>query len=185
MQKEKLSALIDDEILDDKLLDLLSKDKKLQKSWQNYHLIGDTLRHELADPLCLDMSDRVAKAIKNDPVSINPPTIESATENTSGHNVIPFWQKMRPWLSQLSQITVAASVSLIVILGGQYQSPDRTESPVLNLSPMIGSAPVSFGLPSDVTRNHYVEKQAEEDRNHSEQIEILHQFELRRRTNPY
>ncbi|ASV33730.1 anti-sigma 24 factor [Candidatus Hamiltonella defensa] len=186
MQKEKLSALIDDEILDDELLHLLSKDKVLQKSWQNYHLIGDALRHDLANPLCLDMSDRILEVIKNDPVCIN--TSAPAIETSRDTDDIPFWQKIRPWVSQLTQIAVAASVSLVVVLSGHYQSSDQSELPTFNISPMIElkPAPVSFGLHSNVGthagKSHHMKKPSEEEQNASEEFNLLHKFELKRRT---
>jgi len=44
MQKEKLSALMDGETLDNEVISALSKDATLQQSWESYHLIRDTLR---------------------------------------------------------------------------------------------------------------------------------------------
>ncbi|WP_158379515.1 RseA family anti-sigma factor [Candidatus Williamhamiltonella defendens] len=186
MQKETLSALIDDEILDDELLHTLSKDKVLQKSWKNYHLIGDALRHDLANPLCLDMSDCILEVIKNDPICIN--TAASEIKTSRDTDDIPFWQKNRPWVSQLTQIAVAASVSLVVVLSGHYQSSNKSEVPTFNISPMIElkPAPVSFGLHAHVGthagKSHYMKKPLEEEQNGSEEFNLLHKFELKRRT---
>lgn len=68
MQKEKLSALMDGETLDSELLSSLSKDVELQKSWESYHLIRDTLRGDVGEVLHFDISARVAAAIENEPL---------------------------------------------------------------------------------------------------------------------
>ena len=47
MQKEKLSALMDGETLDNELLDELSHSPEMQQTWESYHLIRDTLRGEI------------------------------------------------------------------------------------------------------------------------------------------
>lgn len=44
MQKEKLSALMDGETLDNELLDELSHSPEMQQTWESYHLIRDSLR---------------------------------------------------------------------------------------------------------------------------------------------
>ncbi|PMC21272.1 anti-sigma-E factor RseA, partial [Klebsiella aerogenes] len=49
MQKEKLSALMDGETLDNELLNELSRSSEMQKTWESYHLIRDTLRGDTAE----------------------------------------------------------------------------------------------------------------------------------------
>ncbi len=44
MQKEKLSALMDGETLDSELLKELAHDPGMQKTWESYHLIRDSMR---------------------------------------------------------------------------------------------------------------------------------------------
>ncbi|KJU50909.1 anti-RNA polymerase sigma factor SigE [Salmonella enterica subsp. enterica serovar Heidelberg str. 90-0318] len=44
MQKEKLSALMDGETLDSELLKALTHDPEMQKTWESYHLIRDSMR---------------------------------------------------------------------------------------------------------------------------------------------
>ena len=59
MQKEKLSALMDGETLDNELLNELSRSSEMQKTWESYHLIRDTLRGDTAEVLQFDISARV------------------------------------------------------------------------------------------------------------------------------
>ena len=44
MQKEKLSALMDGETLDSELLNELAHNPEMQKTWESYHLIRDSMR---------------------------------------------------------------------------------------------------------------------------------------------
>ncbi|SUB70015.1 Sigma-E factor negative regulatory protein [Pluralibacter gergoviae] len=75
MQKEKLSALMDGEMLDSELLNELTRSPELQKTWQSYHLIRDTLRGETAQSLNFDISANVMAAIENEPVRQATPLI--------------------------------------------------------------------------------------------------------------
>ena len=67
MQKEKLSALMDGETLDNELLNELSRSSEMQKTWESYHLIRDTLRGDTAEVLQFDISARVMAAIEKSP----------------------------------------------------------------------------------------------------------------------
>lgn len=155
MQKEKLSALMDGETLDNEVLSALSEDAVLQKQWESYHLIRDTLRGDVAPVMHFDIAARVAAAIENEPLkSAATPLLEAQPEPKS-YGSLPFWHKVRPWAAQITQIGVAACVSLAVIVGVQhYNQPaegqPQSESPVFNTLPMMGQAsPVSLGVPSE------------------------------------
>lgn len=69
MQKEKLSALMDGETLDNELLNELERSSEMQKTWESYHLIRDTLRGDTSEVLHFDISARVMAAIENEPVA--------------------------------------------------------------------------------------------------------------------
>ncbi|MGP7882411.1 RseA family anti-sigma factor, partial [Raoultella planticola] len=75
MQKEKLSALMDGETLDNELLNELSRSSEMQKTWESYHLIRDSLRGDTAEMLHFDISARVMAAIENEPVRQAVPLI--------------------------------------------------------------------------------------------------------------
>lgn len=68
MQKEKLSALMDGETLDNELLNELERSSEMQKTWESYHLIRDTLRGDTSEMLHFDISARVmASPLKTSP----------------------------------------------------------------------------------------------------------------------
>ncbi|SQJ16008.1 anti-RNA polymerase sigma factor SigE [Salmonella enterica subsp. enterica] len=78
MQKEKLSALMDGETLDSELLKALTHDPEMQKTWESYHLIRDSMRGDTPDVLHFDISARVMAAIENEPVRQVTPLIPEA-----------------------------------------------------------------------------------------------------------
>jgi len=187
MRNEKLSALMDGETFDNELLNELSRDDKLQQSWRRYHLIRDTMRGDIGETLYLDIADRVASALANEPVRLLPhPVTESQPQPESWHT-LPFWHKVQPWIAHVGQIGLAACVSLAVIVGVQhYNRPlnndTQPEAPVFNTLPMMGQAsPVSLGVPSGgaVADTGTQQQQVQEQRKRINAI--LQDFELQRR----
>ena len=151
MQKEKLSALMDGETLDSELLNELAHDSDMQKTWESYHLIRDSMRGDTPEVLHFDISARVMAAIEDEPVRNTVPFIPEAQPAPQQWQKMPFWKKMRPWAAQLTQMGVAACVSLAVIVGvqhynGQSETSQQPETPVFNTLPMMGKAsPVMVG----------------------------------------
>ncbi|BAN97502.1 anti sigma-E protein, RseA [Plautia stali symbiont] len=184
MQKEKLSALMDGETLDNELLASLSKDADLQKSWESYHLIRDTLRGEV---LHFDISARVAAALENEPVRKVTSLIPEAQPEPSRWQKMPFWRRGGDWVAQVTQIGVAACVSLAVIVGVQHynSSPadsatETSDAPAFNTLPMMGKAsPVSLGVPSDAFDTNSSNQQVQEQRRRVNAM--LQDYELQRR----
>ena len=68
MQKEQLSALMDGETLDSELLNELAHNPEMQKTWESYHLIRDSMRGDTPEVLHFDISSRVMAAIEEEPV---------------------------------------------------------------------------------------------------------------------
>ncbi len=155
--KEKLSALMDGELIDKALIQELEQDQESREAWQNYHLIGDVMRGEAPAKPEWNIAESAALALEDEPVhravdshSANVILIadapkESQPEPQQAKRQLP------SWLTQLGQVAVAACVSLAVILGvQQYGGSDSTtpqaeQLPVLQTSPFAGSAePVSL-----------------------------------------
>ncbi|HDT5775617.1 TPA: anti-sigma-E factor RseA [Morganella morganii subsp. morganii] len=153
MQKETLSALMDGETLDSEVVTALTQDADLQAEWAGYHLIRDTMRGDLPDVMHFDIASRVAEALAQEPVYIAPQAIPESQPEPKTWRDYGFVAKLRPWASQLTQIGMAACVSLAVIIGVQHYNTDGTESVVngdasaFNTVPFMGSAsPVSLDL---------------------------------------
>ncbi|STD03577.1 anti-sigma-E factor RseA [Cronobacter sakazakii] len=185
MQKEKLSALMDGEALDSELLSAVENDKALQQTWESYHLIRDTLRGDTGETLHFDISARVMAAIENEPARQAAPLIPESQPAPQQWNKMPFWQKVRPWASQLTQVGMAACVSLAVIVGVQHYNaqPDASaqpEAPVFNTLPMMGKAsPVSLGVPTADNNAAGGQPQVQEQRRRINAM--LQDYELQRR----
>ncbi len=182
MQKEKLSALMDGEMFDSEVLVTLASDAALQRSWQNYHLIRDTLRGDVSNFIHCDIAARVATAIEQEET---PEPISCLIREDQPHPVswrkMPLRHKVRPWAAQLAQLGVAATISLTVITGFQYYNNQpaaigySTDSPVFNTLPMIGQAsPVSYGVTQKASST---EQQAQRRRVNA----MLQDYELQRR----
>lgn len=182
MQKEQLSALMDGETVDNALLSELSNDESLQQTWERYHLIRDTLRGDAGEVLHFDISSRVMAALENEPVHGITPLIPEAQPEPQSWQKMSFWNKVRPWASQVTQVGVAACVSLAVIVGvQQYNNQDdaaQPEAPVFNTLPVMGKAsPVSMGVPADNISGG--QQQAQEQRRRINAM--LQDYELQRR----
>ncbi|WP_380183547.1 anti-sigma-E factor RseA [Kalamiella sp. sgz302252] len=184
MQKEQLSALMDGETVDKEVLAALSEDAVLQKQWESYHLIRDTLRGDVAPVMNFDIAARVAAAIEEEaPLKSAAVPLLEAQPKPERYGELPFWHKVRPWAAQLVQVGVAACVSLAVIVGVQhYNQPaegqNQSESPVFNTLPMMGQAsPVSLGVPSETSSNAPQRVQDQRRRVNA----MLQDYELQRR----
>lgn len=75
MQREKLSALMDGEVLEPEFISTVSQDSALQQRWESYHLIRDTLRGDTGEVVHFDIASQVALALENEPVQLNPQAI--------------------------------------------------------------------------------------------------------------
>lgn len=93
MQREKLSAMMDGEVLDVELLNAISCDSTLQKRWESYHLIRDTLRNDTPDVINFDIAGKVAAALENEVVRINPQVVVESQPEPATWGAMPFWQK--------------------------------------------------------------------------------------------
>ncbi len=155
--KEKLSALMDGELVDKVLINELERDQDSQQTWKNYHLIGDVMRGEAPEKPEWNIAESVALALENEPAHSTYSSQSSVIEldEFRGKESQPTPAKARrqlpAWLNQFGQVAVAACVSLAVILGVQQYggsdpaAPQADQLPVLQTIPFAGSAePVSL-----------------------------------------
>ncbi|WP_375057023.1 sigma-E factor negative regulatory protein [Zobellella sp. DQSA1] len=147
--KEHISALVDGEIQDKVLLERLGRDSELAETFGRYHLYGDAMRNELPNHLQLDLSDRIAAALEQEPAILAAPApAGDAGEPRQARMLRPL--RVAPLVRQLGQFAVAASVSAAVIFGVQQYSQNDPHAPVLNTVPLSGgAAPVSLNYQAD------------------------------------
>lgn len=145
---EKISSLVDGESIERALIPELENDKEAHQKWKNYHLIGDVMRGDAPATANWDIAERVAVALQDEPVhsTVVKPMVESQPLPVEAKKSLP------RWLTQFSQVAVAACVSFVVILGVQQyggsvngQAPSVADIPVLQTIPVAGSVePVSL-----------------------------------------
>ncbi|MGB6190056.1 MAG: RseA family anti-sigma factor [Aeromonas molluscorum] len=150
--KQQISALMDGDLSDVQELDFLAMDAESCDTWSRYHLIGDAMRGDLPLNLQLDLSDKIALALDDEPTILAPIAAPAQPVRQPGR-VIPFLRRAG---QQFGQYAIAASVAAAVIFGVQQyqgQDPAMQTNPVLNTIPVGGSAsPVSVHYAQDGER---------------------------------
>ncbi len=187
--KEKLSALMDGELVDKALISELEQDQDGLQSWQNYHLIGDVMRGEapatpewnIAESVALALDDEPAHSTYDKIAQIDERRIESQPTPSQARRQLP------AWLSQFGQVAMAACVSLAVILGVQQYGGSDPTAPQANQLPVLQTVPFAGSVePVSLTRSS-VEQPTLNENNVQEQRRrinaMLQDYELQLRLN--
>ncbi len=188
---EKLSALIDGEMIDKSLLQAIANDEESLATWQHYHLIGDVLRGDAPASSDWNIADKVALALENEPAHSKVSTFASrqvtpVAELEEQPVVSKARRQLPSWFAQLGQVAIAASVSLAVIVGiqqygGETVGAHDEQLPVLQTIPFAGSVePVSLTRES-VNRHNSSESSMQEQRRRINAL--LQDYELQLRLN--
>lgn len=147
-QQEKLSAFMDGEAEDDKIIDAIKHDAALQAKWQRYHVIRGTMRKEASVAPEMDITASIAAALADEPAIVAP--------KESRWRSIPIIGNVVPFATQSGQFAVAASVALAVILGVQHLNQPAPSEPFMTAptaGPQGGLAPVSLEQTRTLPRN--------------------------------
>lgn len=161
--KELLSAFIDGEAADDALITELEQDTEAQESWENYHLIGDVMRGEVPVAASRNIAESVAAALEAEPLhQRNTEQVETLFAEAQ-----PTPQQSRryipAWLTQIGQVAVAASVSLVVVLGVQQYGDGNATDLALEQFPVLQTVPLAGNVePVSLTRESVASSQASE-----------------------
>jgi sigma-E factor negative regulatory protein RseA len=128
---ENLSTLMDGNV-DDITLARLCQDDELKDSWENYHLIRDTLKGELPNKVNLDLSSSIQKALEaEESYELSP---------KSAHK--PLWNST---FKRMGGMAIAASVAFAIVLGvDMYNGPVDTTS--------TGATPLANTIDSPVSQ---------------------------------
>lgn len=137
---ESLSSYIDGDHQDETFLEELRNDAELISKWHSYHIIRDGLRKELPTELNLDLSDKIAQAIDNEPTLMAPKP--SLIKGWFGKGIKG---AVTPALQQTGQFAIAASVAVAVILGYQQYNQPVADQP-FNVAPTIPVNGIQGGL---------------------------------------
>ena len=175
---EQLSALIDNEVVDEPLLDELIANELQQAKFSRYHLIGDVMRGEVADQsLNIDITQKVMAEIKE-----QAPLAKVTRLDTSvNKNQSPEKSNIISFVKRFGQYAIAASVAGVVVMTTLMTSSPVVENSdseleVLNTVPFGGAVtPVSL----QATQTNKQSKQMIKE--HNERLEALlkdHQLQL-------
>lgn len=105
--QEQVSAFVDGEVdgrETTELLKLMKHDRHILDSWECYHLISDSLKKNLSSHVPVDFSERVSRALEDEPVVLAP------------RRITP---RLSPFMKQVAGLGIAASVTAVAILGTQ------------------------------------------------------------------
>ncbi|GAB3523596.1 RseA family anti-sigma factor [Photobacterium alginatilyticum] len=198
--KQKISALLDGEELDQSIINALAVDDDSQQTWQHFNLIGDVMRGEAPQNKDWDIAASVAMALENEPahtgVSEPAQVVQLATvRETAEPQPTPQQAKrtLPAWLTQFGQVAVAACVSLAVIVGvqqynggddGVVSNPADSQIPVLQTIPFAGTAePVSLTRDSVRSNSHAAPSEAQVMEQRRRINAMLQDYELQLRLN--
>ncbi|VAX14442.1 hypothetical protein MNBD_GAMMA24-2281 [hydrothermal vent metagenome] len=110
--EERLSALMDDELVDFELdIDHLEENDSLKQRWMRYHLIRDVVSGHVPDTLVPDfnLAARVSAALEHEPTILAPRRFQP-----------------RQLMKQAAGLAIAATVSAIAIISIQNPSFEQT-----------------------------------------------------------
>jgi len=143
---EQLSAIVDNELIDEQLISELMISKDKQDQFSRYYLIGDVIRGDVTDQfLNIDISQQVMAKIKKQDrtdsvVAFNVPVNKAAQQ--SENNVVSF-------VKRFGQYAIAASVASVVVLTSLMTADPTFEKnsvglEVLKTVPLGAATPVSL-----------------------------------------
>ncbi len=146
---ETVSSCIDDyqqydESFDD-TFDEMIKDNQLSDTWQRYHLLGDIMRNDVPESLHLDLSDKIAQAIEQEPTVLAP----KVSKTQSPTLLQEFKGKVVQFAKPFGQLAIAASAAGLMVLGVQQNNVVNNDilmpNQTIQTNPLGGIAePVSF-----------------------------------------
>lgn len=151
---ENLSAIVDGELQDDKLLSELKNDAELSAKWQRYHLIRHGLRKEMPLQADFDISARVAEALEQEPAILAPKRT---------WRDLPVVASVIPMARQGGQLAIAASVAVAMVIGVQQMNqPEEVQdfytAPASMPGIQGGLSPVSLEQTRPVERADVMEQ---------------------------
>ena len=171
---KQISAMIDDQLVDETSLDELLDNEECQATFSRYHLIGDVMRDEVSEQLLnIDISEQIMAKLEVQPISAPLAVVDTSLIKTEqpANNVLSFAKRF-------GQYAIAASVAGVVVVSSLMTSQPMVENnsnglEVLKTVPFGGATPVSLQATQKQSQ------QAVKDRN--ERLDALlkdHQLQL-------
>ncbi|OCG40415.1 RseA family anti-sigma factor [Gilliamella sp. Bif1-4] len=182
-QKEQLSLLMDGEFTNDHIVDEVLNDESLQSYWHRYHIIRDTIRGELhRSSLNLDISNQIAQAIATEDLYnqlTDQPNIDTTTPPKAESLI---WVHIKDFIGKVSQVGLAACVTLGIIAGVQYNQ-GKTDS--TSVSPTLNTVPVGVSVAPVGGIHQQNDQQLLEKRQYDKIRLLIQDYELQKRLNAH
>ncbi|MCF6323681.1 MAG: hypothetical protein L3J89_05060 [Gammaproteobacteria bacterium] len=157
--QEKISSMVDGELSRDECATVLPEVSagSGSLSWDQYHLIGEAMRHNLPDTLYPDLSTSISAAIASEPVHQSSAMTQITTDNPEITHIVPAVTQIK---SPIFGYAVAASISVVAITGLFQLNQDEALSPVITPitvahQPQVTPAPVL----DEISWRHQVKKE--------------------------
>ena len=121
--RELISALVDDELETGSafILNAMKDDQESRQLWQRYHLIGEAMKGNLPEHVDINLSDRIIKAIENESIPSMPA------------------RGLQPFLKPIAGFAIAASVTVVAILGVRQAGIEPGSSTTGSSTPVVAS----------------------------------------------
>jgi sigma-E factor negative regulatory protein RseA len=136
--KEKLSAFMDNEDNDQRVIDSLRQHEELRSTWATYHLIRDVMtQHYVAG--AQELAGRVAAALQHEPTVLAPKR----------------WYKPAKLLRHASGMAIAATIATVAILVVRQTPEVPQDMPRFAVGP-ITQQPVRLTTAAENKLNSYI-----------------------------
>ena len=128
--REQISNLVDGELENGApfILNAMRENQEYKKAWHHYHLIGECLRGNLPKHVDMHLADRVSRIIENEPALYS--TARATTRN--------------PLLKPVIGFAIAASVTVVVILGVKQAGMGTEATPAPTVAANHAKPPVNY-----------------------------------------
>lgn len=136
--REKLSAFMDGELEDAKLLHLLENDPDARAAWTRYHLIRDALHQDYVSG-AQRLADKVARSLENEPTVLAPKR----------------WFAPKQLARQAVGVAIAATMAAVAILVVRETPAPLDNTPQLAVGP-ITNKPVRLTADEERKLSGYV-----------------------------
>ena len=182
-QKQQLSSLMDGEFKDDRFIDAVSKDENLQSCWHRYHIVRSAMRGELhSSTLTLDISNQIAQAISDENLYFEIPDQPISKEVTIPKVENLFWNRIKDVVGKVSQVGLAACVTLAIIAGVQHQQGQLDS---FNGTPTLNTLPVGVNVAPVGGIQQHNDQQLLEKRQYDKIRLLVQDYELQKRLNAH
>ncbi|MBL1261197.1 MAG: sigma-E factor negative regulatory protein [Thiotrichaceae bacterium] len=114
--QEKISSMVDGELSREEYVAVISEVSagSGSVSWDQYHLIGEAMRHNLPDMLYPDLSTKISAAIASESAHQGGAATQATTDNPDITNVVAAVTQIK---SPVFGYAIAASISVIAMVG--------------------------------------------------------------------